>query len=307
MAIPTHVHLDVRFLVEMDGQFLLRLGPDKPPRLTLPGGPVTDGEPVATAAERLLSALVDAPVDIHYAEFVGCVEYGDPTVAGSYALTILYALDAGTRAPAAVSGDRFVDPATLAMMPGVPTPVAAAALRWSEDGWPAWRGLAATGSEPWWDGLRRSVRSVRAQLAARRAHLADIEFRDSAVAICALVAEADGRIDDRERVAMLEEMAADPVLSQFTAGDVERLFDAHVARLRASPDAGHRAIFRDIARLRDRPGQARAVVALGGVIGRADGVFDALERAAVRRAAEVLGVEATDFAVQAVSAAGGMV
>jgi tellurite resistance protein len=304
MPVTTRVRLDVRFVVEVDGQFLLRLGPDRPPRLALPGGSVADGEPVATAVSRLLAALVDGPADLDDAQFVGCVEHGDLTIPNSHTLTVLYAVDADGRQPVRVPGDAFVDATTLTRTPGIPAPLATAAVRWAEDGWPVWYGLAVTGSEPWWDGLRRSVRSVRAQLAARREHLADVEFRDAAVAMCALVAAADGRIDSRERAAMLEAMAADPVLSQFATDDVERLFDAHVDRLSASPDAGRRAAYRDVARLRGRPGQARAVIALGGVIGRADGVFDALERAAVRRAADVLDVDATDFAVQAVSAAG---
>ena len=322
MPVPTFVQLDVRFLVEVDGQLLLRLAAGGQGPLELPGGPVADGETVSAAVARLLSATLGGPVEdtdgsadsanlyaanLYAADdekngpaFVACVEHGDPSRAREHALTVLYAVAPRAR-PAAAVGDTLVDPPTLTRTAGVPPPVAVAAVRWAEDGWPSWHGLAVSGAEPWWNGLRRSVGSVRAQLTARRAHLADVEFRDAAVAMCAMVAAADGRIDKRERAAMLDAMAADEVLAQFGTTDVERLFDEHVARLRADPGAGRRAAHHDIARLRGRPGQARSVIALGGVIGRADGVFDALERAAVRAAAESLDVSAADFAVQSVT------
>jgi tellurite resistance protein len=217
-----------------------------------------------------------------------------------HALTVLYAVAADASSVVSTPSDTVIDLAALAAVTGVPAPVAVAVVRWTEDGWPSWHGLATPDTELWWDGLRRSVRSVRAQLAARRAQLADVEFRDAAVAMCALVAAADGTIDDRERAAMLAAMAHDEVLAQFDVAEVQRLFDSHVDRLRTDPDAGRRAAHRDIARLRGRPGHARSVVALGGVIGRADGVFDALEREAVRAVATALDVSAADFAVQSV-------
>jgi tellurite resistance protein len=154
-------------------------------------------------------------------------------------------------------------------------------------------------TEQWWGNLRISVRTIRAQLAARRAELANADFRDAAVAMCALVAAADGVIDERERDAMVTAMADDDVLGQFDPIVLAQGFDIHVAQLRGAPDSGRRYIRRQIMKLRNRPVQARALVRLGAVIGRADGVFDPGEQKTVVDAARMLGVEGWTLTVQA--------
>jgi tellurite resistance protein len=261
---------------------------------------------VAEALDRALDTVavrVDAEP-----EFVGCVEHrgqveyagqGGQEDAHQHTLTFLYAVTAlPGRAAGTAPGHRFVAPADLAELPGIPPALASAVGRWWEDKWPVWQGLPVTHAAPWWGGLRQSVRSIRAQLTARRSDLSEIEFRDAAVAMCALVAEADGVIDERERDAMLSSIAGEDVLSHFDATELVQLFDLHVRRLGGDPVEGRRAILRDIGKVRDHPVRARAVVRLGAVIGRADGVFDPVEQAAVLDVAHMLGVDPAILAVQ---------
>jgi tellurite resistance protein TerB len=89
------------------------------------------------------------------------------------------------------------------------------------------------------------------------------------------------------------------VLSAFPPDELERVFDRHVDALRTDFAAGKAAALRAVAEVRGRPAEARAVVKIGAVIGRADGIFDDTERAVVREAIDVLGLDPADFAVQA--------
>ncbi len=319
MPVPTIVQVDVLVVVDAGAGLLVlenTAGPGVPSH-RLPGVPVGDGESVTAALDRALATL---PVPVDGApEFVGCVEHGTPGGPEAHTLTLLYAVSTRLKSPAksakpagdgpgepaagvgSASGNGYavVAPPALTTLPDVPAGLAMAVGRWWEEDWPVWQGLPVPEPDPWWAGLRQSVRTIRAQLAARRADLADVEFRDAAVAMCALVAAADGTVSEQERDAMVSAMAADDILSQFDPIELTQRFDVHAARLRGEKGTGRRAALREIAQVRGRPVQARAVVRLGAVIGRADGVFDPSEQAAVVAAAHALGVEAWALAVQA--------
>jgi tellurite resistance protein/ADP-ribose pyrophosphatase YjhB (NUDIX family) len=304
MPVPTVVRIEVLVVAYTSAGLLLleeNSGGPGAPSYAFPGVPVGDGESVVDALERALAHL--AVPEHGEPEYAGCVEYGTPGGPEQHTLTLLYAVSVAGNPEAARADGRaiaVVDPAALPTLPGLHADLASAVGWWWEEAcWPVWQGLPVPEPDPWWDGLRQSVRTIRAQLAARRAELDDIGFRDAAVAMCALVAAADGTISPQERNAMVSAMAADDVLSQFDRVTLTRLFDGHVARFRGEGGTARRATLREIAKVRGRPVQARAVVRLGAVIGRADGVFDPSEQAAVVAAARVLGVEAWALAAQA--------
>nr|MDT0665700.1 TerB family tellurite resistance protein [Micromonospora sp. DSM 115978] len=52
---------------------------------------------------------------------------------------------------------------------------------------------------PIWDRLRQSTSTMQSQLVAKKNDLKSGGFRDASMAMCALVAAADGRIDPAER------------------------------------------------------------------------------------------------------------
>ncbi len=301
------IQLDVRLVLRVDDRVLLA----RPPGdlwYVLPGGPVQPGEDIEDTLGGHLDDVGDMTTMVR--EFVGVVEHSHrqssdmpgPTtaLAAGHDLTILFATvwPADTAVPAAWQHCPLVavDIDVLLATRLRPLPVAWAVRRWLAEGWPLWQGIPPAATEMGWGRLRPSVASLRAQLTARRDDLRGSAFRDASVAICALVTAADGRIDPAEREGMRGFVATDPVMASFPAAELEQLFDMHLARLQSDFAAGKRAALAEIAKVRGRAVEARAVVRIGEVIGRVDGAFAPSEQAVVREAIDVLGLDPTEFA-----------
>ncbi|WP_026311507.1 TerB family tellurite resistance protein [Parafrankia elaeagni] len=317
MSTPALMRLEARLLIR-SGDSVLLARPSGGAWHELPGGPVPPGEDTERALSRQLGALAArlapgaggaAPAPAW--RFLGAAEHAGEdlgTAAGpavaAHTLTVLFAVDwpAGHPVPSDWQGHDLVlvDAGLLVATRIRPLPVATAVRRWVIEEWPVWRGMAANAGEVGRLGRRLSVASLRAQLSARREDLRSSAFRDAAVAMCALVTAADGKIDPAERDGLRAFVASDPVMSQFSAEELEARFDAHLSRLVEDPPAGRAAAIADIAKVRNRPAEAAAVIHLGEVIGRIDGEFVHSEQAVVLDAVHALGLDAAEFALPAV-------
>ncbi|MGF7238209.1 MAG: TerB family tellurite resistance protein [Frankia sp.] len=297
------VLVDVR-LVGLAGGRILLARPSGRADYVLPGGPVEHDEGADRALVRHLAdaetsegaGLGALPIG---PEFVGVVEHRD-TPAGPSTLTVLFAVvwPPGADLPTRWRGDPLtaVDLALLIATPLVPVPIARAVQRWLAERWPLWLGIPGT-TEAQWKWQRPAVASLRAQLADRLHLLRGGGFRDAAVAMCALVTAADGRIDPAERDGVRAFVTTDQVLAHFSATELEALFDDHLNRLMADFPAGQAAALTEIAKVRGKPAEAHAVVRIGEVIGRVDGEFPPSEQAAVRAAIDVLGLDPAEFSL----------
>ncbi|OHV20293.1 NUDIX hydrolase [Parafrankia soli] len=326
MSSPASIRLETRLLVRVGGSVLLARPPDDTWHV-LPGGPVEPEEHTEQALARHVAGLGDlgslgaAPARRPAGRlggpsatrppgwrFVGAAEHAEHaggdlgSAAGlgqAHTLTILFAAEwpAGVPVPPGWQGYdlALVESGLLLTTRIRPLPVGAAVRRWAMDEWPVWRGIAPGAGEVGRLGRRLSVASLRAQLAARREELRGNAFRDAAVAMCALVTAADGRVDPAEREGLRAFVASDPVMSHFPPDELEALFDAHLRRLVTDPQAGRAAAFAEIAKVRNRPTEAAAVIHLGEVIGRVDGEFVASEQAVVLEAVQVLRLDPAEF------------
>ncbi|MFB7936741.1 tellurite resistance TerB family protein [Streptomyces sp. NPDC127049] len=146
-----------------------------------------------------------------------------------------------------------------------------------------------------WDRIKESASTMQTQLTARKNELTSGAFRDASMAMCALVAAADGTVDPAERSRVAQLIAANEVLRNFEAADLQRRFDAQLDQLAADFDFGKVAVLQEIAKAKKKPAEARAVVQIGIVIGGADGHFDPTERAVVREACFALGLPPHEF------------
>ncbi|MEW1722134.1 TerB family tellurite resistance protein [Streptomyces sp. NPDC093109] len=146
-----------------------------------------------------------------------------------------------------------------------------------------------------WDRIKDSATSMQTQLNAKKNDLKSGAFRDASMAMCALVAAADGSIDasERQRVAAL--IMTNDVLQNFPAEDLQTRFNDYCQKLTADFDFGKVAILQTIGKVSKKPTEARAVIQIGIVIGGADGDFDASERAVVREACFAVGIAPTEF------------
>ncbi|MEW1699664.1 tellurite resistance TerB family protein [Streptomyces sp. NPDC093249] len=146
-----------------------------------------------------------------------------------------------------------------------------------------------------WDRVRESASTMQTQLTAKKNDLKSGAFRDASMAMCALVAAADGTVDPAERRRVAQLIAANEVLRNFDAADLQRRFDAHLDTLAADFDFGRVGVLQEIAKAKKKPAEARAVIQIGIVIGGADGDFDKTEQAAVREACYTLDLPPHEF------------
>jgi tellurite resistance protein TerB len=146
-----------------------------------------------------------------------------------------------------------------------------------------------------WNRLKESASMMQTQLNAKKNDLKSGAFRDASMAICALVAAADGTIDPSERRRVAQLITTNEVLQNFPADDLQRRFEDNLNKLTADFDFGRVSVMQEVAKARKKPAEARAVIQIGIVIGGADGDFDKTEQAVVREACYALGLPPAEF------------
>ena len=146
-----------------------------------------------------------------------------------------------------------------------------------------------------WDRIKESASTMQTQLVAKKNDLKSGAFRDASMAMCALVAAADGTIDPSERQRVAQLIATNEVLQNFDAMDLQRRFDDNLNKLTADFAFGKVSVLQEIAKAKKKPAEARAVIQIGIVIGGADGDFDKTEQAVVREACFTLELPPHEF------------
>jgi tellurite resistance protein len=228
-----------------------------------------------------------------------------------HTVTVLFAHELSSRDAAAahavaagfdgteLGGARFVPIADFTTAAVRPARVGSAVSRWLAERFPVWTPVPAPATVPRWYDLRGSAHHLRAQILARRAELRGGAFRDATVAMCALVAAADGYIHPAERQTISELVMTDEILSMFDRDDLRRCVAQHLGRMQTDFAEGRRAALAEIGRLRGNGAWAHAVIQAGILIAHADGFFSEEERRVIRDAFDVLGLPPEEFPIQA--------
>ncbi len=146
-----------------------------------------------------------------------------------------------------------------------------------------------------WNQLRQSAQGMQAQLVAKKNDLKSGAFRDASMAMCALVAAADGSIDAEERRKVAGLITTNEVLANFPADDLRAKFDEYANKLTADFDFGKVSLIQEIGKTKKKPNEARAVIQIGIIIGGADGTFDEDEKKVVREACFAVGLAPSEF------------
>lgn len=146
-----------------------------------------------------------------------------------------------------------------------------------------------------WDRIKDSATQMQTQLVARKNDLKSGAFRDASMAMCALVAAADGTVDPSERQRVAQLIATNEVLQNFPADDLRRRFEENLDKLTADFAFGKVSVLQEVAKAKKKPAEARAVIQIGIVIGGADGDFDKTEQAVVREACFTLDLPPHEF------------
>jgi len=148
-----------------------------------------------------------------------------------------------------------------------------------------------------WDQLKSNAASMSAQLQTNVAKFKSADFANASMAMCALIASADGSVDSSERQKTAALITSNETLKIFPASELKTKFDFYCDKVNADSDFGRIEAIQAIGKLKSKPDQARAVIQIGIVIGGADGNFDKNEMKAVRDACLAVGIPPSDFDV----------
>jgi tellurite resistance protein TerB len=148
---------------------------------------------------------------------------------------------------------------------------------------------------PIWNQLRQHTQSMQQGLTAKKNDLKSGGFRDASMGMCALIAAADGTISPEERRKVASLITTNEVLQNFPADQLQQKFDEYCNKLQRDYDFGKVSVLQDIAKVKKKSSEARAVIQIGIIIGGADGNFDEDEMKAVREACGYLGVPPAEF------------
>lgn len=146
-----------------------------------------------------------------------------------------------------------------------------------------------------WDNLKEKVNSMNQNLSTKVSQFKNNDFANATMAMCALVAAADGDIDSSERQKTASFIMSNETLKIFEASDLREKFNFFCDKLTQDFDFGKIECIQTISKVRKNEGQARAVIQLGIIIGGADGDFDPDEKKTVKDACNAVGISPNEF------------
>ncbi len=146
-----------------------------------------------------------------------------------------------------------------------------------------------------WNQLKSKSQEMNSTLKTKAGQFKNKEFAAGSMAMCALIAAADGSIDPQERQKTAALIMSNDVLSIFPPAELQQKFDFYCSKLSGDYDFGKVEAIATIGKLKSKPDQARAVIQIGIIIGGADGNFDAHEQAAVKAACFAVNISPAEF------------
>jgi tellurite resistance protein TerB len=145
--------------------------------------------------------------------------------------------------------------------------------------------------------LKDVLDSATAAVTAQASRIKNQAFADACMATCALVAAADGTIDDDEIAATADAISHLDALQHFDVSKLQTTFEGFCTKLKSSAAFGKIDCQKAITKLKGKDAEARACVMVGEIIGAADGNFDPDEKKVVHSICNWLGLNPTEFDV----------
>lgn len=136
---------------------------------------------------------------------------------------------------------------------------------------------------------------LKTQLGSLKTELKSGAYRDASMAMCALVAAADGHVDAAEIQQMESLILGNDVLQNFPPEQLRTRFHKHVDQLTRNFPQGKAEALQEIAKAAKKPTEARAVIQTGIVIAGADGHFSQAEQSILREACATLNLQPAEF------------
>ncbi|MFD4030716.1 tellurite resistance TerB family protein [Streptomyces sp. NPDC058637] len=166
-------------------------------------------------------------------------------------------------------------------------------LQQSQGGRPSGGRSGGTGSG---GGSRAQlVSTLKSQLTSLKTELKSGAYRDASMAVCALVAAADGHVDPAERQHVESMILGNDVLQNFPPEQLRTRFNKHVDQLALNFQQGKADALQEIVKTAKKPTEARAVIQTGIVVAGADGDFSHAEHMVLREVCTALGLSPAEF------------
>jgi tellurite resistance protein TerB len=146
-----------------------------------------------------------------------------------------------------------------------------------------------------WDDVKNKVQQWSGDLNTQISKYKTKDFAESAMAMCALVAAADGNIDAAEKRKMAGFIVSNDVLQCFNADELKQKFEHYCGKLEGDFDFGEIACLQAIGKLAKKPEQSKLIIQVGIIIGGADGNFDESEKKVIRKVCKHVGINPADF------------
>ncbi len=146
-----------------------------------------------------------------------------------------------------------------------------------------------------WNNLKEQAGSLAKNLSTEVSKFKNTDFANAAMAVCSLVAAADGSIDPSEKQKTTALIINNTVLSIFPPTELKTKFDFFCDKLTRDYDFGKIDAIQAISKLKSKPDQARAIIQIGIIIGSSDGNFDQAEKKALREACLAAGISPSDY------------
>ncbi len=145
------------------------------------------------------------------------------------------------------------------------------------------------------DTLKSRLGDLQARTTTEVGKYKTKDFAKASMAMCALIAAADGTITADERQKTAAFIGGNDALKVFPADELQQHFTFYASKLESDYQFGKVEAIATISKLKKDPGAARAVIQVGIIIGGADGNFDKDEQQAVREACLAVGIPPAEF------------
>ncbi len=143
--------------------------------------------------------------------------------------------------------------------------------------------------------LKEGATELQNHLSSQVKQFKNKKFANGTMAVCALVAAADGNIDADERRKTAAFISTNEALAVFDISQLQTTFNEYCDKVTKDFDFGKIDLLQVIGKLKKSPDQARAAVQVGVIIGKADGIFDDDEKKVVREICHTLGIAPAEF------------
>ncbi|WP_030561546.1 tellurite resistance TerB family protein [Streptomyces aureocirculatus] len=156
-------------------------------------------------------------------------------------------------------------------------------------------GPAGSGSSGSRGSKAQLVGMLKSQLTSLKTELKSGAYRDASMAMCALVAAADGNVDPAERQHVETLILQNDVLQNFPPEQLRQRFNKHVDKLSTNFQQGKAEAMQEIVKASKKQTEAKAVVQTGFVVAGADGYIAPAEEQVLREVCQALGVSPQEF------------